>query len=96
MAMDYFGGGWLRYELGEKYVPRRSPCGPYQGWQAVSATLLKLPQGQWDSTVKYPPANAYEWLQGRVLVATIGYSIFVFDLRDMRVRGSPALDDRQY
>jgi 4-amino-4-deoxy-L-arabinose transferase-like glycosyltransferase len=96
IAVDYFGWASGRDALGERFISWRSALGPYQGWLAVSASILKRAQGRWDSTVKYQPDAAYEWLQGRAPVATIGYSIFVFDLRDIRVRGSHASDSWEY
>jgi 4-amino-4-deoxy-L-arabinose transferase-like glycosyltransferase len=96
IAVDYFGSASPRDALGERFIPWRSALGPYQGWLAVSATILKGAQGRWDSTVNYQPDAAYKWLQGRAPVATIGYSIFVFDLRDIRVHGSNASDSWEY
>ena len=96
IAVDYFGSASPHDALGERFIPWRSALGPYQGWLAVSATILKGAQGRWDSTVNYQPDAAYKWLQGRAPVATIGYSIFVFDLRDIRVHGSHASDSWEY
>jgi hypothetical protein len=84
IAVDYFGGGSLTYELGAKAMPWRSAKGPPPGWLAVSATVLQLAQGHWHPALGWQPADAYEWLQGHVPVATIGYSIWVFDLRRPR------------
>jgi 4-amino-4-deoxy-L-arabinose transferase-like glycosyltransferase len=81
IAVDYFGGGSPVYELGERYLPWESAKGPYAGWLAVSASLLRFAQGQWDPTLAHPAEDSYAWLQGHAPVAKIGYSIWVFDLR---------------
>jgi hypothetical protein len=84
IAVDYHGRSSPRYELGDKFIPWESAQGPYRGWIAVSATVLKKTQGRWDPIIedKPKPEDSYAWLQGRKPVAKIGYSIFVFDLRD--------------
>jgi 4-amino-4-deoxy-L-arabinose transferase-like glycosyltransferase len=82
IAVDYFGGGWPASELGEKYIPWESAKGPYAGWLAVSVSRLQLAQARWDPALDHPAAEAYAWLQGKALVAQIGYSIAVFDLRN--------------
>jgi 4-amino-4-deoxy-L-arabinose transferase-like glycosyltransferase len=84
IAVNYFGTSFDRYELGEKLILWRSALGPYQGWLAVSATILKIAQGRWDPALGHRAEDSYHWLQGREPVAKIGYSIFVFDLRTIR------------
>jgi Dolichyl-phosphate-mannose-protein mannosyltransferase len=81
IAVDYFGGGSPAYELGPRSIPWWSAKGPYPGWLAVSATILQSAQGRWDPALGWQPEEAYAWLRGRTPVATIGYSIWVFDLR---------------
>jgi hypothetical protein len=78
IAVDYFGGGSVAYELGTKAIPWSSEKGPYAGWLAVSVTVFTSAQGRWD------PA-----LHGQVPVATLGYSIAVFDLRHLRAEPKP-------
>jgi 4-amino-4-deoxy-L-arabinose transferase-like glycosyltransferase len=84
IAVDYFGTSSDRYELGEKLIPWRSAFGPYQGWLAVSATVLKVAQARWDPGLGHKVEDSYRWLEGKEPVAKIGYSIFVFDLRPGR------------
>ena len=84
IAVDYFGQSSPRHELGEKYLSWRSALGPYQGWLAVSATVLMVAQAQRGHGLDQKIEDSYWWLRGKVPVATIGYSIFVFDLRDHR------------
>jgi hypothetical protein len=81
IAVDYFGTSSVAYELGEKHLPWQSALGPYDGWLAVSATILKVAQARWDAQLGYGVEDAYPWLQGEKPVAKIGLSIFVFDRR---------------
>ncbi len=81
VAVEYFGGGSPAYELGPRSIPWWSAKGPYPGWLAVSATILKSAQGRWDPALGWQPEEACAWLRGHTPVATIGYSIWVFDLR---------------
>jgi Dolichyl-phosphate-mannose-protein mannosyltransferase len=83
IAVDYFGGGSPAYELGTQSIPWWSAKGPYPGWLAVSATILQSAQGRWDPALGWQPEEAYAWLRGHAPVATIGYSIWVFDLRHL-------------
>jgi 4-amino-4-deoxy-L-arabinose transferase-like glycosyltransferase len=82
IAVDYFGQSSLHHELGEKYLPWRSALGPYQGWLAVSATVLMVAQARRGHGLDQKVEDSYWWLTGKVPVATVGYSIFVFDLRE--------------
>ena len=81
IAVDYFGQSAPAYELGEKYIPWRSARGPYQGWLAVSATILMVAQARWAPELEHRVEDSYQWLMDKEPVAKIGYSIFVFDLR---------------
>jgi 4-amino-4-deoxy-L-arabinose transferase-like glycosyltransferase len=81
IAVNYFGTSFDRYELGEKLILWRSALGPYQGWLAVSATVLKVAQARWDPALGHKGEDSYHWLQGKEPMAKIGYSIFVYDLR---------------
>jgi hypothetical protein len=68
----------------EKAVPWWSAKSPPPGWLAVSATVLQMAQGHWHPALGWQPEDAYAWWQGHVPAATIGYSIWVFDLRRPR------------
>jgi hypothetical protein len=81
IAVAYFGGSSPYYELGQRYLPWHSTLGPYKGWLAVSVTSWQIAQALRASH----PEDAYAWLQGRVPVARIGYSILVYDLRDIQL-----------
>jgi 4-amino-4-deoxy-L-arabinose transferase-like glycosyltransferase len=81
IAVDYFGTSSERYELGERLIPWRSAFGPYEGWLAVSATILQVAQARWEPGLGHKVEDSYSWLDGKKAVAKIGYSIFVFDLR---------------
>ena len=85
IAVDYFGSSSLRYELGQRYLPWQSALGPYKGWLAVSVTNWQIAQTLRASR----PEHAYAWLQGKVPIARIGYSILVYDLRDLRLPCPP-------
>jgi 4-amino-4-deoxy-L-arabinose transferase-like glycosyltransferase len=84
IAVNYFGTSSDRYELGEKLIPWRSALGPYEGWLAVSATVLKVAQARWEPQFGHKVEDSYLWLEGEKPVAKIGYSIFVFDRRPER------------
>jgi hypothetical protein len=84
IAVSYFGTSSPADELGARFVPWGSTLGPYQGWFAVSATILKLSQARWDPVFQRKVEDSYRWLQGKEPVAKIGYSIFVYDLRPAR------------
>jgi 4-amino-4-deoxy-L-arabinose transferase-like glycosyltransferase len=84
IAVNYFGTSLDRFELGERLIPWHSALGPYKGWLAVSATVLKLAHAWWDPALGHKAEDSYAWLQGKEPVAKIGYSIFVYDLRTGR------------
>jgi 4-amino-4-deoxy-L-arabinose transferase-like glycosyltransferase len=84
IAVNYFGTSSDRYELGEELIPWRSAFGPYQGWLAISATVLKVAQARWDPGLGHKVEDSFRWLEGKEPAAKIGYSIFVFDLRPER------------
>jgi 4-amino-4-deoxy-L-arabinose transferase-like glycosyltransferase len=81
IAVNYFGTSSERYEFGEKLIPWRSAFGPYEGWLAVSATVLRVAQARWNPQLGHKVEDSYRWLEGEKPVAKIGYSIAVFDLR---------------
>jgi hypothetical protein len=62
--------------------------GPYKGWLAVSVTSWQIARALQASH----PEDAYEWLQGKVPVASIGYSILVYDLHDLHLPCPHALE----
>jgi len=71
--VDYFGGGTPEYYLGDKFVPYHSHYGKQPGWLAVSATFYQ--------TSRREPQTSYAWLDTLKPVTTIGYSIFVYDIK---------------
>jgi hypothetical protein len=81
IAVDYFGQSSPSYELGENYIPWGSALGPYNGWLAVSATVLMVAQARWAVDLGHRIEDSYQWLADKEPVTKIGYSIFVFDLR---------------
>jgi 4-amino-4-deoxy-L-arabinose transferase-like glycosyltransferase len=91
IAVAYFGGSSPPYELGRRYLPWRSAWGPYRGWLAISVTSWQIARALWASQ----PDDAFEWLRGREPVARIGYSILVYDLRDLHVPRPHAPDAAQ-
>jgi hypothetical protein len=64
VAVDYFGTSVPQYEPGERFIPWWSALGPCPGWLAVSATALRLAQGQWDRALRQKPEEAYARLRG--------------------------------
>lgn len=80
IAVDYFGGGSPRYDLGDRFEPWWSAKGPVQGWFAISASTR---QGAFGTPVNgfiRRPEDAYAWLRPYLPVARIGTSIFLYKL----------------
>jgi len=73
IKVDYFGGGDVKYYLGEKAEIWHADNGPATGWLAVSASFLQTSRA-------YPWAS-YEWLDKYAPVKKIGYSIFVYNVK---------------
>jgi hypothetical protein len=80
IRIDYFGGGDVKYYLGEKAVAWHSDYAPENGWYAISATFLqnsiyyKIKEGTPD----------YDWLRARKPDKIIGNSILVYNVRDVK------------
>lgn len=81
--LDYFGGGDVKYYLGEKFQSwwgDRNPSDLESGdWLAVSATFLQGGRGKLVPGYK-GSAGYYDWLNQYKPVTTIGYSIFVYQI----------------
>jgi hypothetical protein len=83
IAIDYFGGGQVKYYFGNKGENWQSakglPLANGARWFAVSATFR---QGAFGKTIKgfvRKPEDSYEWLKPYEPVARIG-SMFVYKL----------------
>jgi hypothetical protein len=73
IKVDYFGGGDVKYYLGDRAELWHADNGPTTGWLAVSATFLQTSRAySWAS---------YEWLDEHEPVEKIGYSIFVYNIK---------------
>ena len=72
IKVDYFGGGDVKYYLGDKAEIWHADNGETTGWLAISATFLQTSRA-------YPWAS-YEWLEAYEPVAKIGYSIFIYNI----------------
>ncbi|MFH1451412.1 MAG: glycosyltransferase family 39 protein [bacterium] len=79
--IDYFGGGDLKYYLGDKYEgwwgTRDQNDLPPGGYLAVSATFLQAGKGKVIPGFEQP-SGFYLWLNNYEPVAKIGYSIFIY------------------
>jgi len=73
IKVDYFGGGDVKYYMGDRAVIWHADDGPTTGWLAVSATFLQTSRGN--------PWASYEWLDQHKPVAKMGYSIFVYNIK---------------
>jgi hypothetical protein len=79
IRIDYFGGGDVRYYLGDRAIAWHSHNKPENGWYAISATFLqnsiyyKIKEGTPD----------YDWLRKRTPVAQIGNSILIYKVDDV-------------
>ena len=73
IKVDYFGGGDVKYYLGDRAELWHADNGPTTGWLAVSATFLQTSRAySWAS---------YEWLDEHEPVEKIGYSIYVYNIK---------------
>ena len=72
IKVDYFGGGNIKYYLGDKAIVWHADKGETTGWIAVSASYYQ--------TSRAYPNVSYEWLDKYEPEAKIGYSIFVFHI----------------
>lgn len=80
IAVDYFGGGNVRYYLGARAEPWWSAKGPAHGWFAISINTL---QGAFGTPVKgwtRKPEDSYNWLKPYQPVGRVGESIFLYKL----------------
>jgi hypothetical protein len=88
--IDYFGGGEVKYYLGEKAIPwyGSSWWSRWSGWHtlgafprpnyfAVSATFLQGGRGKPSHDLNWP-SGEYIWLNNYQPIAKIGNSIFVY------------------
>ena len=82
VAVDYFGGGNLKYYLGDKVEPWRSALGapPVGAWLAVSATFRQGAFGTPVPGFERKPEDSYLWLKNYEPVARAGKSIFIYKL----------------
>jgi len=78
--LNYFGGGFPAYYLGDKYISWWSARGPEKGWHAVSATFLDEAFGTPVGIYKRTEQDSYLWLHDKEPIAMVGNSIFVFRL----------------
>lgn len=73
IKVDYFGGGDVKYYLGDTAEIWHADNGETTGWLAVSATFLQTSRA-------YPWAS-YAWLDQHEPIAKIGFSIFVYNIK---------------
>lgn len=79
IAVDYFGGGQVKYYFGQSGENWWSARGPVSGWFAVSATVRQGAFGEPVAGFARKPEDSYLWLKPFEPVARIG-SIFVYKL----------------
>ncbi|HRY28118.1 MAG TPA: glycosyltransferase family 39 protein [Candidatus Moranbacteria bacterium] len=73
--VDYFGGGNVKYYLGDKYIPWYDSMRPVEtGWYAISTNYLQGSIHSDKNTVK----NNYAWTLEYEPVAMIGKSILIY------------------
>ncbi len=82
--VDYFGGGDVKYYLGDKWRPWKGTNPPTQfpkgNYLAVSATLLQ--GGRGNPTPDFnQPTGYYRWLDKYKVVARAGTSIFIYYIK---------------
>ena len=73
--VDYFGGGNVKYYLGDKYIPWYDSMRPVEtGWYAISTNYLQGSIHSDKNTIK----NNYAWTLEYEPVAMIGKSILIY------------------
>lgn len=85
IAIDYFGGGNLKYSLGEAAEPwwsaRGSPINEDIKWLAVSVSAIQGAKGQTIRGFTRKPEDEYQWLKEPYKpFARAGTSIFIYKL----------------
>ncbi len=84
IAIDYFGGGDLKYYFKDKYEPWWSAKGTLEKredapkWFAVSISFLQSTYGETTKGFTVKPEDKYDWMKGREPVARAGKSIFIY------------------
>ncbi|MDP3947970.1 MAG: hypothetical protein Q8Q41_04770, partial [bacterium] len=89
IAVDYFGGGSPRYELGEKFVPwwsaKNNPKEEGIEWLAVSINTIQSARGTTAPGFVRKPEDEYRWLSANQdpykPYARAGTSIFIYKLK---------------
>jgi hypothetical protein len=77
IKVDYFGGGDVKYYLGDKWERFDPKSGPQKGWLAISATLLE--QGRGNPVQGFgEPTDYYNWLNDYQPISRAGKSIFIY------------------
>ncbi len=77
IKIDYFGGGDVKYYLGDRLENFDPKSGPQKGWLAISATLLQ--QGRGNPIQGFNDITGYyNWLNNYQPVARAGKSIFIY------------------
>jgi len=77
IKVDYFGGGDVKYYLGDRWEKFDPKSGPQKGWLAISATLLQGGRGNPVPGFNQP-TGYYRWLDNYQPVARAGTSIFIY------------------
>jgi hypothetical protein len=80
IKVNYFGGGDLRYYLGDKQEWLDDKAGPQKGWLAISATLLQGGRGNPVAGFNQP-TGYFKWLDDYNPVARAGKSIFIYHIK---------------
>ena len=79
IKVDYFGGGDVKYYLGDRYERLDSQSGPQKGWLAIS--IGQLQSGKGNPVPGFnDPARYYEWLNEYQPEARVGTSIFIYHI----------------
>jgi hypothetical protein len=83
IRVDYFGGGDIRYYIGDKYVMWYDSMRPVQlGWYAISTNFL---QGSIYDIVNKNPSNNYAWTQQYKPVTMIGKSMLIYHITKLPI-----------
>lgn len=77
IRVDYFGGGDIKYYIGERYLmwwDSKRPVEP--GWYAISTNFLM--GSIYDKTKK--DSSSYRWLQNKKPFSQVGTSILIYNI----------------
>ena len=81
IKIDYFGGGNVKYYLGNRSERLNALEGPQKGWLAISANSLQMGKGELVPGFEQD-SGYYRWLDEYEPITRAGKSIFIYHIED--------------